>query len=237
MDTARINSVAVISTCGRSFVLDGTRSLTGSGVSAGKIEWGIDDAISDEVSRVLLRGNLRVRSANFDAEGFQKDLMTEGVFLKTTVSEAAQKNVAPADVDAYVIVTPIVWSPTASASDERQGIGLSRNLLGTIVLITECQMTVLDSHDFKQIASRPIAFAREEGGLQQALNGDLGPAIAALNDPLGVRPMRAITVASDLWADSVEHLTPTQKLELQDIVKLMLRNEVSATLKELRLSR
>jgi len=200
-------------------------------ISAGKVDWGIDDAIRDEASKVLLSGNLQVRSANFDAEGFQKDLMTEGVFLKTSVSEAAQKNVTPAGVDAYVIVSPMAWNPTVS--DERQGIGLSRNLLGNVALITDCQMTVLDGRDFKQIASRPIAFAKED----QGFNGVLGPAIVALSDPLDVRPVHEMAVVSNLWADSFEQLTQTQKVELEETVKIMLRNEVPATLKELRLAR
>jgi len=206
-DIARIKTVGVVSFAGSRLRMESVRLVAAGIKTTNEIgDWGVDAVIVDESAKVL-RPRFEVMPVTYGTGSLLQDLTA------MSLREAARKNVTPAAVDAYVVISPIYQRDLLLGADPPAGITLfdNRRVTGTTTTLTmNAEMTVFDAQTFDQIASRQVSFPIGSDTLELKVG---------------------IVVESGLWADGFEMLSSDQKVKLQAILKVMVQAEISATLK------
>jgi hypothetical protein len=163
-----IRRVAVISAIGDKFTVKKVGlTVFGNDEKDFPIEsWVIDEFVVNKV-RSALTGRFEVRPI-----AYQKPAVTANEGNAVKIVESVRAQVAPADLDAYIVVTK-AGSQYASTNQGVHGLGiLDHSALGTrVVLYALYSVTVVDAHNLSVIASSP-AFPLSQTVLSmQAIRG------------------------------------------------------------------
>jgi hypothetical protein len=211
-DIARIKTVGVVSFAGSRLRMASVRPVLAGIRTTNEIgDWGVDAIIVEEAAKVL-KPRFGVLPVSYGTASLLEDLTA------MPLREAARKNVMPAAVDAYVVISPIYQRDILLGADPPAGITLfdNRRVTGTTTTLNiNAEMTLFDAQTFDQLASRQVSF------------------------PIGsdtLHPQIGLVVESGLWADGFEMLSADQKTKLQAILKVLIQTEIPATLKELGMS-
>ena len=113
--------------------------------------WGIDAFVVNKV-RSVLAGRFEVRPVAYQPSALAKDATA------VNIVESVRAQSAPADIDAYVVVTKDS-SPFGTSNQSLSGLGIVQNsgLVGAVNLYALYSMTVVDGHNLS-VAARSQAF-------------------------------------------------------------------------------
>ena len=229
-DTPPIHTIAVASTCGRTFTLLHIGTLRfGNAQDQGDIpDLKIDGMIVDAATKALA-GKYAVTPITLDST----DFVNGRPALIGSEPDPADFRAAlekTGTFDAYLIVSPETRGDTIGETNASfSGVGLYWHTLmfndQSPTVFTACRLSLVDGHTFKVIDERWLAEPRH----QQAF-GDFLMTIST--NKSGVY---YLSVGDQAWADTIAALTPLNKEIIQYGLSSLLDGEMPATLQKLKL--
>jgi hypothetical protein len=217
-DLSRIKTIGIVSYTGSVLTLLHGDSSFGSVLSnnnADISDWGIDAAIIEEATRAL-GGRFAVRELAYDPTPppFAVDFNTEH---NIGLVELVRRSLGPhtgEPVDAYIVIYPWVTPDIFHGRAFEVGIGVyeSTNFLTSWTAVyTASGIVVLDGRTFEQLGEARLRSSTE--AYRYFVRVD----------------------RRGLFAETFDQLSAAQKQEINTLVKELLRDEIPATLRTLRL--